>query len=85
MPRSGHPLLRAAGPAGAPGLQCAAASTVAWRAVRGRRSERNRQQIEAHENLCDEVGEEPGSVAANEMLRGRLPSVRSTSAITSSL
>jgi aryl-alcohol dehydrogenase-like predicted oxidoreductase len=25
--------------------------------------ERNRQQIEAYENLCDEIGEEPGSVA----------------------
>ena len=25
--------------------------------------ERNREQIEAYENLCDEIGEEPGSVA----------------------
>jgi NDP-hexose C3-ketoreductase / dTDP-4-oxo-2-deoxy-alpha-D-pentos-2-ene 2,3-reductase len=27
------------------------------------RVERSRQQIEAYENLCDEIGEEPGSVA----------------------
>jgi aryl-alcohol dehydrogenase-like predicted oxidoreductase len=26
-------------------------------------AERNREQIEAYENLCDEIGEEPGSVA----------------------
>ena len=31
--------------------------------------ERSRQQIEAYENLCDEIGEEPGSVALAWLLK----------------
>src|SRR6201998_1548152 len=39
---------------------------LAWRAQET--LERNREQIQAYENLCDEIGEQPGSVALAWML-----------------